>query len=334
MKISNGANKPRILSGTQPSGKLHIGNYLGALKNFVALQSSGKYECFFMVADYHSVTEDYAPAEKRQQIINLTLDFLAAGLDPKISTIFLQSLVPEHLELAWIFDTVTPVAELERMTQYKDKANRQEKNINAGLFTYPVLQAADILIYKPQAVPVGSDQLQHLEITNTIGRKFNRRFGPTFQETKPLLTATPKVMSLSEPAKKMSKSEPAGCVYLTDEPEEILHKIKRAVTDTAPGKDKTPGVANLFTLLSEFGSAEDIKRFEAAHLNGTIRYAELKEILATRIAEHFADFREERKKLAKDPDKIIKLLKTDSAKAEKLAAKTLAEVKQKIGLAF
>lgn len=312
---------------------MHIGNYLGALKNFVELQNSGNYECYFCIVDYHSITEDYEPKEKPRLVLDLALDFLAAGLDPKKSVIFIQSHVPQHLELAWIFGTLTPVSELARMTQFKDKAGRQEKNINAGLFTYPVLQAADILIYKPQAVPVGHDQLQHLELANTIARKFNHRFGQTFAEIKPLLTPSPRVMSLLAPEKKMSKSEPAGCLFLTDEPQEILQKIKRAVTDTSPAKQKTPGVANLFSLLSEFGTSQDLSRFESAYETGGIRYSELKELLASRIADHFKKFRETRKKLEKNPEKIIKLLQTGGGKAKKLAAKTLAEVKTKIGLA-
>jgi tryptophanyl-tRNA synthetase len=328
----NYMTKPRILSGVQPSGKLHIGNYLGALKNFVALQNSGKYECLFFVADLHSITENYNPEKKQQEILDLALDFLAAGLDPKKSTLFVQSLIPEHLELAWIFDVITPVAELERMTQYKDKSAKQTKNINAGLLTYPVLQAADILIYKPQFVPVGHDQLQHLELSNEIARRFNNRFGTVFEPIKPLLTQTPRVMSLLDPAKKMSKSDGNG-IYLADEPEEILEKIKKAVTDTAPdGKTKSPGVANLFGLLEQFGKEEDVKRFNIAHKTGTIRYSELKETLAQRIAEHFAAFREKRKHLSESPEKVIALLKSGGTKARKIASQTLTEVKEKIGL--
>ena len=324
--------KPRILSGIQPTGKLHIGNYLGALKNFVELQNSGKYECYFMIADYHSITEDYDPKEKPQQIIDLALDYLAAGLDPKKSVIFLQSLVPEHTELTWIFASGTPVSELNRMTQYKDKASRQQKNINAGLFTYPILQAVDILIYKPQAVPIGHDQLQHLELTNKIARKFNARFGKTFPEVKALLTKTPRVMSLNEPLKKMSKSDPTGCLFITDGPADIETKIKRAVTDTAPDGKKSPGVENLFVLLENFGTKTDVKKFENDHKSGSIRYSELKEVLAERIADYFADFRAKRKEFAKNPAATKKTIHDGSKKAKKIASATLAEVKEKIGL--
>lgn len=327
--------KPRVLSGIQPSGKLHIGNYLGALKNFVGLQNSRKYECFFMLADYHSITEDYDAKQKPQQILDLALDYLAIGLDPKKSVIFLQSLVPEHTELSWIFSTITPASELARMTQYKDKASRQEKNINAGLFTYPVLQAVDILIYKPRFVPVGDDQLQHLEFNNEIVRRFNNRFGKTFEKIQPLLTKAPRVMSMVAPNKKMSKSEPEGCVYITDTPQEIVAKIRKAVTDTGPeGTEKSQGVANLFLLLENFGTSTDIKKFNDTHAAGTIRYAELKEVLAQRVADHFANFRKKRAKLSKNITGIKKILISGSKQAQKVASATLAEVKQKIGLAL
>ena len=326
-------SKPRILSGIQPSGKLHIGNYLGALKNFVQLQEVGHFECYFFIADYHSLTEDYDPKEKARQTLDLALDFFALGLDPKKSTIFLQSQIPEHTELAWIFNTLASTGELERMTQYKDKAARQQKNINAGLFTYPVLQAADILLYRPQLVPVGNDQLQHLELTNTIARRFNHRFGQTFTTVKPLMTNTPRVMSLSNPNKKMSKSESTGCLFINDEPKEIEKKIKRAVTDTSPvGKEKSPGVANLFVLLQNFGTSKDVEKFEAAYSAGNIKYAELKAVLSQRIADYFSDFRKRRKKLAQNPEGIKKRIFAGSKKAKKIASATLADVKGKIGL--
>src|SRR3990167_506738 len=181
---------------------MHV--YLGAVANWIKLQD--QYETYFAVVDMHSLTADYKPAEKREQIMATVIELLASGIDPKKSTIFIQSQVPQHAELAWYFATLTPVSFLERMTQYKDKAARQKENINAGLFTYPVLQAADILLYKPFGVPAGEDQLQHLELANDIARKFNARFGSTFEQIKPLLTKTPRVMSLLEPSKKMSKS--------------------------------------------------------------------------------------------------------------------------------
>lgn len=320
-----------ILSGIQPSGRLHIGNYLGALRNFVQLQNLGEYGCFFMLADYHSISEDYQPKEKRRMILDLAANFLAAGLDAEKSTIFLQSQVPEHTELAWIFNCVTPVAELERMTQYKDKAQKQAKNINMGLFDYPVLQAADILIYKAAAVPIGQDQKQHLELTNVIARKFNNRFGKIFEEVKPLWTKFPKVMDLKHPEKKMSKSEPAGCVFLDDEPADIARKIKAAVTATIPGEN-SPGEENLMLLLSHFGSKQAISHFADQRAAGTLKYSELKEELAKSMAEYFTEFREKKKELLSRPQELARVLGGGARKAREAAGATLLEVKQKIGL--
>ena len=221
--------KQTIFSAIQPSGELHIGNYLGALKNFVELQD--KYNCFFFIADYHSITGNYDPKEKSKQILGLAMDFLAAGLDPERCTIAVQSQVPEHTELAWIFNTVTPISELQRMTQFKDKSQDQEKNINMGLFDYPVLQAADILMYKAYGVPVGQDQIQHIELTRKIARFFNNKFGETFPEPCDIITKTPKIMSLTDPTKKMSKSHgEKSYIGINDEPEVIQKKMRKAVT--------------------------------------------------------------------------------------------------------
>lgn len=219
----------RVFSAIQPSGEMHIGNYLGALKHFVEMQD--KYECLFFIADYHSITENYDPKEKPKQIMDVALDYLAAGLDPKKCIIARQSDIPEHMELAWIFDTLTPMGLLERMTQYKDKSQRQAANINVGLFNYPVLQAADILLYKAGLVPVGQDQVQHLELSREIARLFNNKFGDTFAEPQALLTKTPKIMSLLDPTKKMSKSAGSkSYIGINDSPETIKEKIKKAVT--------------------------------------------------------------------------------------------------------
>lgn len=204
--------KPVLVSGIQPTGRLHIGNYLGALKQFVDLQNSAKYQTYFFLADLHSLTEDYSPKEKAKQVLELTADFLAAGLKPNKSVIFQQSQIPAHSELAWIFQTVTPLGEAERMTQFKDKAARQKENINLGLLTYPTLMAVDILIYSPDVVPVGDDQSQHLEFTRTLARRFNKKFGATFREPKGLFTHASRIMSLKDPSKKMSKSDPASCL--------------------------------------------------------------------------------------------------------------------------
>ena len=320
--------KQIIFSAIQPSGELHIGNYLGALKNFVELQD--KYECYFFIADYHSITGNYNPKEKSKQIFNLALDFLAAGLDPKKCTIAVQSQVPEHTELAWIFNTVTPLSELQRMTQFKDKSQDQEKNINMGLFDYPVLQAADILMYKADAVPVGQDQIQHIELTRKVARFFNNKFGQTFPEPKDLITETPKIMSLTDPTKKMSKSHgPKSYIGINDEPEIIQKKIRKAISTTEYNKD----IYSFYTtLLEKFGMKEHKKYFTEKLENQDIKFSELKDALAEDIANYFKDFREKRKELEKNPKKIKKILDEGAEKARVIAQETMKEVKEKVGL--
>jgi tryptophanyl-tRNA synthetase len=239
--------------------------------------------------------------------------------------------MPEHTELAWIFNCITPVGEMERMTQYKDKAQKQVKNINMGLFDYPVLMAADILIYKATLVPVGIDQKQHLELANVIARKFNNRFGQYFEEIKPLWTNFPKVMDLKRPDKKMSKSDPSGCLFLDDSPEEIAKKLKQAVTASEAGT-KSAGEENLMLLLSHFGSADEIEHFKEDQASGKLKYSELKDTLAKDISEYFAEFREKKKELMAKPEYLAKVLGQGANKAKKVASETLLEVKQKIGL--
>lgn len=326
-------SKPVLVSGIQPTGRLHIGNYLGALKNFVDLQNSGKYDCYFFIADYHSLTENFDPQEKQAQIMNLAADYLAAGLDPKKSKIFIQSSVPESTELAWILETIAPMGELKRMTQFKDKSETQNENINVGLFTYPALMAADILLHDAKFVPVGEDQLQHLELARTLARKFNSRFGNLLIEPKEILTATPRVMSLDDPEKKMSKSRPGGCLFIDDEPESMRSKIKTAVTDSGneikhDPKNK-PGISSLLEIvagLSGKPTAEIEKEFAG------MNYGAFKNSVADRIIEHFADFRKKKATLIKKPASLKSVLKSGGAKAKKSAEKKMAEVKKKIGL--
>jgi tryptophanyl-tRNA synthetase len=315
-----------ILSGIQPTGKLHIGNYLGALKNFVELQS--QYDCYFFIADYHSLTENYDPKIKQQQIIELAKDYLAAGLNPKKCTIFVQSDVTQHLELAWIFNCITPIAYLERMTQYKDKASRQKENINMGLFDYPVLQAADILIYHAAAVPVGQDQDQHVELTRQIARFFNNRFGQTFAEPKTIHTPVPKIMSLLAPDKKMSKSLGDNhCIYLDDEPEIIKQKLARAVTDMGDGKGL--GAKNLLDLVHIFGMPTVYEKFMAESKSGNLKYSELKQQLADDIANYFGSYRLAKKKIT--DSEVKKILEQGAKKAQAAAEKTMVEVRKKVG---
>ena len=327
---------PRIISGIQPSGKLHIGNYLGAIKNWLKLQRDSKNECFFFIADYHSITENCDPKQKSKEILDLATDLLALGLDPKKSVIFQQSQILFHTELAWIFNTIVKIPELERMTQFKDKAKEQKQNINIGLFDYPVLMAAYILIYKAEAVPVGEDQIQHLELTREIARRFNDKFGKTFPEPKLILTETPKIMSLTDPTKKMSKSGgDKSYIALTDSPEIIKEKIKSAVSDTG-GQDKNAGGDNL---LSIFNALTETKEEKTEYVNykkdygaGRLKYSEFKPRLAELIINYFADYRQKRAELSKNPEYIKKVLKDGADKASAIAEKTLKEVKEKIGL--
>ena len=246
----------RILSGIQPTGSIHIGNYLGALKQWVELQKKNK--CIFFIADLHSLTIPYEPKEFQKNILEAAIAHLAIGISPQKSIFFVQSQVKEHTELCWLLNTICPVGDLQRMTQYKEKAKQFKKNINAGLLNYPVLQAADILLYKTEMVPVGKDQVQHIELARTIARKFNKKFGKTFPEPEPLLSEKgAKIMSLKDPKKKMSKSlGPDFYVSIFDEPEEIKRKVMSAVTDTEKiikyNPSRKPGISNLLTIYSLF----------------------------------------------------------------------------------
>ena len=357
--------KPILISGIQPTGRLHLGNYLGALKNFVELQNSNKYQCYFFIADLHSLTENFEPKEKHTQILELVADYLAAGLDSKKSLIFLQSEVPTHSELTWILNTIAPMGELNRMTQFKDKkmqvamsnvsgkiisvkgdgAPTKENTLqivedeilkytNVGLFDYPVLMAADILLYDTKFVPVGDDQLQHLELTRTLARKFNSKFGKTFVEPKALLTKSPRVMSLDNPLKKMAKSRPAGCLFLDDEPAVIKKKIMSAVTDSGSEikhrKDK-PAISNLLEIYSAL-NGKTIQKLENEFRGKG--YAEFKRKLAEEISNYFADFRKKKKSLMSKPSNLKTILQSGSQKAAAVAEKKMAEVKKKIGIAL
>lgn len=325
------AMKSTLVSGIQPTGRLHIGNYLGALKNFVDLQNLGRYDCHFVIVDMHSLTEHIPQKEQRRNIYELAADFLAAGIDPKKSIFFQQSQVPAHAELTWVLSSLTPMGELNRMTQFKDKSDRHGANV--GLFTYPVLMASDILLYDPKVVPVGEDQLQHLELARTLARKFNERYGRTFVEPKPLLTEAPRVMNLLNPAKKMSKSDPNGCVFLDDEPNIVANKIRRAVTDSGSevifdpiGK---PAVANLLRIYAAVGDTT-VKRLETKYRG--VGYGTFKRELADTLVAHLTPMRERKKKLVCDPEKIRRILNSGSKQANKIANDKFLEVKRKIGL--
>lgn len=326
-------DKKVIFSGIQPTGAIHLGNYFGAIRQWIKLQE--EYQGIFCIVDYHAITVDYNPKEMQQIILEAAVDYLAAGINPKKSIIFIQSHVPEHTELAWIFNTIVPISELQRMTQFKEKS-QQEKSISAGLLNYPLLMASDILLYKAIGVPVGEDQVQHVELTRTIARNFNNKFGQTFAEPKVILSRGSRIMSLADPTKKMSKSlGDKHYVALSDSPEMIKKKIMSSVTDTGvagqTGK-KSPGVANLFELLELVSNTKTIQAFEKKYEQGKLQYKELKETLAEAVIKKFAPFQEKRKSLLKDTKKVKKILEDGAKEASKIAQETLKEVKEKLGL--
>jgi len=321
----------RILSGIQPTGKLHIGNYLGALQNWVALQHEFPNACYYCIVDLHAITVPYDPKTLRQRVFDTALDFLAAGLDREKSTIFVQSQVTEHSELMWLLNTITPLGLLERMTQYKDKKQKHADAINAGLLNYPVLMAADILLYKATMVPVGEDQVQHLEFARELARKFNNQFGETFPEPAPRLTRGARIMSLTSPENKMSKSDnERSFITLDEKPESITSKVKKAVTDVGTTGEIGPGGRNLLTILDVI-DPEAAKRFEQDAKEGRIRYAELKSYLADKLSEYLAPFRDKRNGLAAKPDVVWELLREGTSAARQIASSTLEEAKRKMG---
>jgi len=323
----------RIFSGIQPTGGMHIGNYLGATKNWTELQA--QHDCFFMVADLHALTALQDPEQFSQTTLAKFVELLAVGLNPEKCIIFVQSHIKEHTELAWILSTLTPLGELERMTQFKDKAKKQHGNINAGLLTYPTLMASDILLYKTQGVPVGKDQTQHLELTQTIAKKFNLTYGKTFPEPKAIVVKEgAKIMSLKEPKKKMSKSDaPESFIGIFEEPESIQKKVQRAVTDT--GKEikynptKKPGISSLVTIYSLFSNeslSQVEKRFEGKE------YAAFKKTLADLLIKKLEPLRKKKKELDSRELYVREILRQGQERARSIAQNTMAEVKEKIGL--
>jgi len=321
--------KQTIVSGVRASGKLHIGNYLGALKQFIELQEQGN-NCYFFIADLHGITTPFKPEELSANTLDVAATYLAAGIDPNKSTFFLQNHILEHATLAWIFNCITPLGELERMTQFKDKSKAGKESINAGLLTYPALMAADILIYKPSTVPVGEDQIQHVELSRMVARKFNNHFGQTFPEPKPFMRKPLRIMSLTDPTKKMSKTGDEA-ILMDDSPAEIARKLKKAVTASEAGH-KSPGVDNLFSLLEHFGQKEEITFFYDQQKQGSLKFSELKETLAKNISAHFAEFREKKQTLLAKPGYLAEVLGQGATRARVVAQTTLSEVKQKIGL--
>lgn len=322
----------RVFSGIQPTGLVHIGNYLGAIKQWVELQR--EHDSLFCIVDYHAITVPYNSQEMQSNIFEAVVINIAAGLDPNSAIIFVQSHVPEHTELAWILNTITPMGRLSHMTQFKEKSRLFTEGVNAGLFNYPVLQAADILLYKATLVPVGEDQIQHIELTRDIARKFNVTFGEIFPEVEPQLSTAPRVMALSDPLKKMSKSIPDSYIALADPPEKIRKQVMRAVTDAGPepGAPIGPGIANLFMLMREFSPSDTYRHFMEQYEAGTIRYSEVKKALVEDIISELTPIREVRNELASKPDYIHDILQTGAKKAKAIASRTMAEVKLRMGL--
>lgn len=319
-----------VLSGIQPTGTLHLGNYLGMLKQSVALQAD--HDCWYFLADLHALTVVQDPKKFAATTLEVATDLLALGIDPKRSTLFVQSQVPEHTELMWLLATLTPLGELERMTQYKDKAKENTDNINAGLLTYPILMAADILLYRGAVIPVGEDQQQHVEFARILVRKFNNRYGQTFAEPKAQLVKGARIMSLMDPKKKMSKSHgEKSYIALADSPATIKDKVMKAVTATTGGGEN-PGAKNLLAIMREVSDAKVVADFENAEKDGSIRYADLKAQLAADLADHLAPFRKKRAELLKKPKYVLDVLEDGRKKASKAASATMAEVRKKVGL--
>lgn len=324
-------SKKRIFSAIQPTGSIHIGNYLGAIKNWVKLQN--EYDSIFSIVDLHALTNPEASQGMQKNILDLATVYLAAGLNPKKCILFVQSHVPEHTEMTWLLNTITPVAELERMTQFKEKAKRFKKSINMGLFDYPVLMAADILLYKTDTVPVGEDQKQHVELARTIARKFNQQFGQVFVLPQALVYKSgARIMSLADPTEKMSKSIPLGCLELTDSPSSIRQKIKKAVTDSGKQIEyspKKPAIANLITIYSAFSGLTANQIEEKYQGKG---YAQFKNDLAEVVIKGLKPLQEKKKALDKKPAYVKKILQDGAKKARPIAQKILEQTKQKMGL--
>ena len=325
-------DKKVLFSGMQSTGSLTLGNYLGALKNWVSL--CDEYECFYSVVDLHSITVRQDPAELRKRARDLLTLYIAAGLDPKKNCIYYQSHVSGHAELAWILNCFTYMGELNRMTQFKDKAAKHADNINAGLFTYPVLMAADILLYQADVVPVGKDQLQHLEITRDIAQRFNAIYGDVFTVPEPYLgKAGAKIMSLQDPSKKMSKSDENAnaSIYLMDDPDTIIRKFKRAVTDSEGCiryREEQPGISNLIDIYSACTgkTPEEIeKEFDGKG------YGEFKLAVGEAVKDILQPLQERFGELSKDKAYIDSVIKENAEKAEYYAMKTLRKVQKKVG---
>lgn len=324
--------KKILYSAVQPSGNLTIGNYAGAIRNWVALQN--EYDCFFAMADMHAITVKQDPALLRRHTLELVSLYLACGIDPDKCALYVQSQVSQHAELCWVLNTVTYVGEMERMTQFKDKSRQHADNINMGLMDYPVLMAADILLYQSDYVPVGLDQRQHVEIARDIAIRFNNRYGETFRVPEAyIMKQGAKIKSLQEPDKKMSKSDenPNACIFLSDDKDTIIRKFKRAVTDSGSeirASEEKKGVTNLLTIYATFKGCtveEAEKEFEGKG------YGDFKLAVGETVADALAPIQEEQKRLLSDKAYVASVLTAGQERAFKAARKTLSKVYRKIG---
>lgn len=331
MTTSETSGKKRVFSGMQPSGEAHLGNYLGALRRWVGMQD--EYDCVWCIVDQHAITAGSDPAEMPGRVLDLAISYLAVGLDPEKAIIFVQSDVAEHTELAWLFNAVTPIGDLERMTQFKDKSKRFE-SVPAGLLNYPVLQAADILLYKADGVPVGEDQKQHLELTRDVARKFNAAYGDTFPETEPLIEkGVGRILGLDGDA-KMSKSLNNTVPILSDA-DEVWSRVRTAVTDpqrirkTDPGR---PEVCNVFTLHGFFTDDATRADIDTRCRAGEIGCVDCKRILSDNIVEAFAPFRDRAAEFSARPDTVRDILEDGAARARVIAGETMEEVRSRMGL--
>ena len=332
METKANTKKPTVLSGIQPTSVLTIGNYLGALKNYVAMQDD--FDAYYMVANLHAQTVRIDPTELRRRSIETFALFLAAGIDPNRSTIFIQSHVPEHTQLTWALMCNTYMGELSRMTQFKDKSARHADNINAGLFTYPVLMAADILIYQAHFIPVGADQKQHVELTRDIAMRFNSAYGETFVIPEPYIPKVgARIMSLQEPDKKMSKSDPNpnGYIRILDEPDVIVKKLKRAVTDSEGVITANPERAGVYNLLSIYSACTNRTIEDAVqHFEGK-GYGDLKSGVADVVVETLKPIQVEYARLLADKAYLTETMKLGAERAQKTARKTVQKVYHKMG---
>jgi tryptophanyl-tRNA synthetase len=333
-QVEKSARRPRVFSGIQPSGTLHLGNYLGAVKNWVTMQET--HDCLYCAVDLHAITARQVRAELRRNTIDLVNLFLASGVDPEQSIVFVQSHVPAHTELMWILNTITYMGELRRMTQFKDKtAGAEGESIGVGIFDYPVLMAADILLYQADAVPVGEDQKQHVELTRDLAERFNNAFGKAFVVPEPIIReGGARVMSLDDPTKKMSKSAGSENSYIAvmDAPDVIRRKIRRAVTDSGTevkgGADK-PALTNMLDIYAAL-SGDAIPDIGARYEGKG--YAEFKTDLAEVVVEALAPIQERIRELEADKSYTLEVLKTGAGRAEVIAARTLAKVRERVGL--